>query len=625
MIGETAQLVVQLTLKDQLSGGVSKAERSLTGLNATTKAGVGHMSVLSVAAGKVSRNMVGFGGAMSHAAGKVGGLLTGPLGLIGLTGGILGLGGAIVSSLRKIEDFGLGLEKVQTLTGEMAQQSGALILLFEKYGLGVDRVSQIAGFAAKTPGKLNATTAKGATATKSATLQNLELVKAQRQAAGESTKAINKLISEQKGRDAITAAQAKGAAGVTKLAALDKQYGLQLIDSKGKVVDFSTELEQLAKFYDSNASASTKAYVAAQVLGRGYTAAIPILKGGSAALRAAAEESKQLGLDQAGTVEKLAKLRDATRDLGAQFNVLQLQIGLALVPALTDAAKAFSSWLSSGGSQQIVDFFKSGAVFAQQMGHAIETFIVPGFKAISAAWGAIPGPLKDLLITGFVLNKAGKFLFDKSLFSGIGQVTGGVLQRGGTPANPLFVSDVAGGLGKGAGVAAAGGLGIASKVFLVGEAIGLAVLVNDVRQGIADGNTKTSQALQTQTQTWLATQPSKADLAKGLAGVEKGIADLQTSNLPLFLVQGDALDNLKKMRVEIKQQLAEANGQRLTGNLGRPGPMGLVVSPLAKIASTMTAVQQERQKSTDEKLEKVLIQIGTALQQPQTPLPQRRP
>ena len=146
--------------------------------------------------------MVGFGGALSHASGKIGGLLSGPLGLIGLTGGILGLGGAIESSVHKVEDFSLGLEKITTLTGETAQASGALILQFEKFGLGADRVTQIAGFAEKTLGKL-ATTAAGAKATKSATLQNLELVKAQRQAAGESTKAINKLISEQKGRDKL--------------------------------------------------------------------------------------------------------------------------------------------------------------------------------------------------------------------------------------------------------------------------------------------------------------------------------------------------------------------------------------------------------------------------------------
>lgn len=419
MIGETAQLVVQLTLKDQLSSGVQKAEGQLGRLNTAAKTSGTHMTTLVTASGKASKAITGLGGALGHASGKIGGLISGPLGLIGLTGGILSLGGALESSVHKIEDFGVGLEKVQTLTGETAQSSGALILLFEKYGLGVDRVTQIAGFAEKTLGKLNTTTAKNAAATKSATLQNLELVKAQRQAAGESVKAIDKLITEQKARDQLANAAAGQAAGVTKLAALDKAYGLNLVDAKGKVVDFSTALEQLATFYDSSASASTKAYVASQVLGRGYTALLPVLAGGSAALRQAAEESRSLGLDQADTAAKLAKFRDATRDLGAAVNVLQLQIGMALVPALTDAAKALSGWLAGGGDKQILDFFKGAANFAQQFGAVVTGVVVPAFKGIATAWNAIPGPLKTLLITGFIANKAGKFLFDKSLFGGL--------------------------------------------------------------------------------------------------------------------------------------------------------------------------------------------------------------
>ncbi len=430
MIGETAQLVVQLTLKDQLSQGVSKAEGQLGRLNTQTRASSGHMTVLASASNKVSKSIGGLGGALGHASGKIGGLLSGPLGLIGLTGGILSLGGAIESSVKKVEDFDLGLEKLQGVTGETSQAAGTLLLEFQKFGLSADRTAQIAGFAEKTLGKLADTTAKGAKTTKSAALTNLELVKAQRQAAGESTKTINKLITEQKGRDAVTAAQTKSAASVSKLVEIDKTYGLSLIDTKGKVVDFSTELGQVADLYDRNIPASTKAYVAAQLFGRGYAAMLPILKQGSAGIRDAAAQAKAFGLDLGGdTVAKMEQFRSTMRDLGQQVGILQLQIGLALVPAITDAAKAISTWLSNGGSQQILDFFKGAASFAQDFGKAVETFVVPAFSAISKAWGAIPGPLKTLLITGFIANKAGKFLFDKSLFGGLKNAAGSLLGK----------------------------------------------------------------------------------------------------------------------------------------------------------------------------------------------------
>ncbi len=429
-VAATSELLVKIIGSSNLAGVVAKDEAALGRFGSAATRGNTSVNALVGASGKASKAMVGLGGALGHAGSKIGGLLTGPLGLIGLTGGILGLGGAIESSVHKVEDFGLGLEKLQGLTGETAQSAGTLILLFDKYGLSVDRVSQIAGFTEKTLGKLNATQAKGVTVGKSAELQNLELVKAQRQAAGESTKAINKLITEQKARDQITAAQQKTVASVTKLAALDKQYGLQLLDSKGKVASFSQVLAQLADLYDrKNVPASNKAYVAAQVLGRGYAALIPILTKGSEAIREASKEADGLGLSNSDTAEKMIKFRDTMRNLGETVNVLQMRIGLALVPAITTAAQAVSDWLGSGGDTQIVDFFKGGAKFAGEMGHAIETWIVPAFKAITAGWNAVPGPLKDLLIGGFVANKIGKSLFDKSLFSGAKGLLGSLLGK----------------------------------------------------------------------------------------------------------------------------------------------------------------------------------------------------
>jgi len=280
---------------------------------------------------------------------------------------------------------------------------------------------------------------------------------------------------------------------------------------------------------------------------------------------------------------------------------LSQSIARGLLPVLTRASDWLSTKLADPAVVKRIDEIGAGLGRAgEQVLAFIQTVdfariadslgIAVGFAGnIVSAFLAMPDWVKTAVITGWGLNKlTGGAVsgiigeLGKGLIKGVLGMNAGVVNI-----NAATVNGVPGV----SAVAAKGGLGVASKVFLVGEAIGLALLVNEVRNGIADGNTKTSQAIATQTHDWLAGQPSKADLEKGLAGVEKGIADLQTSNLPLFLVQGDALDNLKKLRVEIKQQLAEALGQRLTGNLGRPGPMGLAASALAKTATTMTAIQ----------------------------------
>ncbi len=163
------------------------------------------------------------------------------------------------------------------------------------------------------------------------------------------------------------------------------------------------------------------------------------------------------------------------RTLGEQVNIVQLKIGMALIPVLSQAASALSDWLSTGGTDQIVGFFKNAAKFAAQFGEVMRDWVIPAFGLIKSGWDALPGPLKDLLIGGVVANKLGGFLFDKSLFSGLKNIGGGLLGqvtgRGGTPANPVFVQQV-GGLPGGPG-APTGLLGAGAGF---GEAAGVASL-----------------------------------------------------------------------------------------------------------------------------------------------------
>jgi hypothetical protein len=163
-----------------------------------------------------------------------------------------------------------------------------------------------------------------------------------------------------------------------------------------------------------------------------------------------------------------------------------------------------------------------------------------------------------------VLHKVSGGLITKGVGNVVGGLASGVARAGASQlpgigklfAQPVFVTNFPPGFGGAGGAAGAakGGLGLVSKMFLIGEAIGLAVLVNDIRSGIAEGNTKTAAALQDQTAQFIASQPNQAALENALAGVNQGIHDLEFNPLNV-LVQGEALDKLRLMRADLTAQL----------------------------------------------------------------------
>ncbi len=207
------------------------------------------------------------------------------------------------------------------------------------------------------------------------------------------------------------------------------------------------------------------------------------------------------------------------------------------------------------GAQQFLGVLKGALSFARLLYDAFST---------------LPGPIKEATAGFLVLNKLSGGL----VATGAGNVLSGLLSAlarsgasklpgvGSLFAQPVFVTNFPPGFGAGGpgGLPTkTGGLGLLSKVFLVGEAIGLAALVLDVRQGIADGNTKASEDLKAQTSAYLAQQPSKSDLLNSLAAVNNGISEITNNPLNVF-VQGDALDNLKKIRGDIQAKLAKTPG-----------------------------------------------------------------
>lgn len=172
---------------------------------------------------------------------------------------------------------------------------------------------------------------------------------------------------------------------------------------------------------------------------------------------ALAEESDKFF---ATTARKWEILKQNVRDAAAT-------IGTELLPIVNDAMGDLVDWLQEAETQRgITDFAKELATGVKELADGIREVdwdpIIGGLQAAGTVakgvfdiFKSLPGPLQGILVGGLTLNKLSGGLLGK----GLGNiVVGAIKMRGSSPANPMFVSDVTGGLG-GRGLGGAGGAG----------------------------------------------------------------------------------------------------------------------------------------------------------------------
>lgn len=425
-IAQTAELAVLLKMTNMLSGPAAQAEASLSGLNAATMRTGAGAATASTALSRVGTVATGMGNALNHAKGFLSNLITGPLGLLGMGVAVGGVGAEFGKAIGDVTNLGNTLFKLNALTGMSYESLSALIAVGGKYGISTDTMATSVGFAEKTLGKLAETAGK---AVKSQASLNLEMQKQNIEAKGGSVKAIDAAIVKQTGLDEI---RARSMGTITKLTALEQQYGIKLTDSKGAAVDYQTELLRLADYYKSNATAGQKAALAATLLGRGYSALIPILSLGSQGILDAEAAAAKLG--ETLTTQNAGDLKNygaTMRELGATMGGLQLQIGMKLIPVVSELAKGFTSFLQGGGTQEIVGFLGQVVDVGRSVAAVVTGTVLPaleGFGRVAkTAWNSIPGPLQTLLIEALVGNKVIKTVFGINI---LGSVEGAVANIG---------------------------------------------------------------------------------------------------------------------------------------------------------------------------------------------------
>jgi hypothetical protein len=399
-LAETARLITELQLRDQMTPGLLKARGELGLLN--TSAGGLQKGVAATEGrlGVLGKAATGLGGAFSTLRGRIGSVISGPLGFLGFAAAGVGVIGVLESSITFTRDFAKEVGLMAAATGLTTEKTSALAAVFTHFGVDVATALTLTTLGEKNLFKL------GGTAEKAAKFQ--------------------------------------------------ATYGLSLVDSAGQLKDFNTILLDSADFFtNKHIPAAQRDAAVAAIYGRGWKALIPVLSAGRDKIAEVEKTAADLGLTfTADNFKDLVKLRDATRDWTTALDGLKLQIGLKMVPALTGLANSATEFLRKGGTKQIVGFFQTLLDIGKRAAYVITHQVVPVFGAIYGAWMKVPSALRDLIITGLVANKTIKFLFGFSplaLAKGLaGSLFGQLFSRGSSPANALWVQSV-GGIGSGGG------------------------------------------------------------------------------------------------------------------------------------------------------------------------------
>jgi TP901 family phage tail tape measure protein len=205
--------------------------------------------------------------------------------------------------------------------------------------------------------------------------------------------------------------------------------------------------------------------------------------------------------------------------------------------------------------QQVLDGAKSLAgILKESMGWA---------KRLFDLFMALPGPIKEAGLGFIAINKLSGGLFG----AGVGNVIGGIGETiarsagsklpgvGKLFAQPVFVTNFPPGFGAGGGLPGAAA-GIGAGTLLAGAAITAAAAgaVIAVQQIESQKNTDFSADIKAGLDSSIFGK-TQGELRTALAGVDQGIADLQSNPLHV-LVAGDALANLQSMKASLEAQLA---------------------------------------------------------------------
>ena len=274
---------------------------------------------------------------------------------------------------------------------------------------------------------------------------------------------------------------------------------------------------------------------------------------------------------------------------------MAITIGSKLLPKITPLLKRLNEFIGAN-QDKISDFGDKLATGFESFAKALQEVdwqpFIEGLRlSASIAKGAIdifrslPEGLQAALVGGFALNKVTGGLGTSIVKDIGGALLDNFAKRGSSPANPLFVVDISGGLagkaGVGGAVAAVAGSAALPLVAIAASIAGPIV----AQQKISSDEQIIAYNLVT-TNVQEEIRSGIGDLDFALAGVNQGINDIQNNPLNM-IVGGQALEELKANRAALLHQI------------------GLQTDTRSETAATRRAVeaQYEQDKSADTRAE----------------------
>jgi len=404
-VNQEAQLSILVTLRDQISGGISGINSALGGLANQSSAAGRAMGVLETGASNAWNNIKN---------------LAGSLGIMGLGGGLLAVSGLLKSSISDTEQFGEAVLALNQLTGESAESLSGLAGAMQAVGLtGPDATAAI-GMLDKMVGKMSTKQELAYETQYGISLRNTTIT-AQQAAVAEATLADKKATHSE----------------IIKAQSVLNDY----LNSSYKTTN---ELVlQAADYYNNDAiPAETKAAALSKEFGKGWQTLIPLFTQGSDGIQALEQSAADMGLTiTTQNLPEIQQMKDANDKWNQSVSALKLQIGLALLPTLSDLMDNVSDFVNNHQTD-IVSFFQNAASAAESLGGFITSDVVPALQTIIGWWNSLPGPLQDLLIGGFALNKItgiGPSAIASIFTSGGSAASVAEGAKGLTPVDPMFV------------------------------------------------------------------------------------------------------------------------------------------------------------------------------------------
>lgn len=472
-LAETARLVVALDLKNGLRQGAAEAVGQVTGIERASARAAAPMSRLTTVT-------QGAGRAMDHFRGRVRGA-TQVLGGVGLLAGVTALTSYAKNAVDSAEAWADATRRIHAVSGMGIQEASRFADTFDKLGVGAEKQVRILGFMSKTLGSLSM-----------------------------NQKAAKKV---------------------------QEDYGFSLLDSRGRMRSNMDVLMEFTEYFnDKTIPAQQKAALGTKLFGRGWTDLIPVLEQGPKRVRDAMSGAMTMTDAQMRTMNRW---RTEQRELNDAMGDLSVKVGMVIVPALTDLAKGVTKFVSEN-EQDVLRFFEGLVRGGRDLASLLTGTVIPTLSNLGTGaanlWNSIPGPLRDLLVKGFVADRTIKFLFGFSMTDVLkgglkGLLGGGLFQRGSSPATPMYVKPVGVGLGGGAaGVPGGGGVGRLAKVGVALEGVAIVGAVAATIDQFAQDRS--------------AEQAQLAEQAAGLLGDvrEKSLADI--TNMTRLLKESQGADRV---------------------------------------------------------------------------------